>query len=76
VLAEATRVCHPGDLIAVIDLATHDREELRQRHAHARLGFSDEQMSRWFSAHGYASALPVALPGSGLTIKIWLASSI
>lgn len=73
-LGEAARVCQPGGVLAVIDLATHEREELRQRHAHARLGFSDEQMLMWFTESGFAPALPVALPGKGLTTKIWLAT--
>jgi ArsR family transcriptional regulator len=74
-LAEAARVCGPGGRIAVVDLATHEREELRERHAHARLGFSDEQMLEWLTESGFApSSLPIALPGKGLTTKIWLAS--
>ncbi|HEX4846752.1 MAG TPA: metalloregulator ArsR/SmtB family transcription factor, partial [Novosphingobium sp.] len=43
-LAEAARVCREGGTIAIVDFAAHDREELRSQHAHARLGFSDEQM--------------------------------
>jgi ubiquinone/menaquinone biosynthesis C-methylase UbiE len=73
-LAEAARVCRPGGRIAVVDLATHEREELRQRHAHARLGFSDEQMLEWLTGSGFAPSLPIALPGKGLTTKIWLAN--
>lgn len=73
VLAEAARVCRPGGRIAVVDLATHEREELRHRHAHARLGFSDEQMLEWLTESGFAPSLPTALPGKGLTTKIWVA---
>lgn len=72
-LAEAARVCRPGGWIAVVDLATHEREELRQRHAHARLGFSDEQMLEWLTECGFAPGVPLAFPGTGLTTKIWLA---
>jgi ArsR family transcriptional regulator len=57
----------------VVDFAAHDREELREKHAHARLGFSDEQMLALLSAAGYAAAAPVALPGKPLTVKIWTA---
>lgn len=71
VLAEAARVTHKGGRIAVVDLAAHDREELRERHAHARLGFSDEQMLILLTDAGFEPETPVALPGSPLTVKIW-----
>ena len=72
-LAEAARVARPGGRIAVVDFAAHDREELRERHAHARLGFSDEQMLALLSEAGLAPEPAIALPGSPLTVKIWTA---
>ncbi|HPB21683.1 MAG TPA: metalloregulator ArsR/SmtB family transcription factor [Novosphingobium sp.] len=74
VLAEAARVTRPGGALAVVDFAAHDREELRTLHAHARLGFSDEQMLALLSEAGFAAAAPVALPGKPLTVKIWIAA--
>lgn len=71
VLAEAARVAKPGARIAVVDFAAHDREDLRSQHAHARLGFSDEQMLGLLTEAGFAAAPPVALPGKPLTVKIW-----
>lgn len=71
VLAEAARVARPGARIAVVDFAAHDREELRSRHAHARLGFSDEQMLAFLTSAGFTADPPVALPGNKLTVKIW-----
>ncbi len=71
VLAEAARVTRPGGRIAVVDFAAHDREELRAVHAHARLGFSDEQMLALLSENGFAARPSVALPGRELTVKIW-----
>jgi ArsR family transcriptional regulator len=73
VLAEAARVTAPGGTIALVDFAAHDREELRERHAHARLGFSDEQMLSLLTEAGFACRTPVALPGTPLTVKIWTA---
>lgn len=71
VLAEAARVTRPGGRIAVIDFAAHEREELRSAHAHARLGFSDEQMLALLSEAGFAAQRSIALPGRELTVKIW-----
>ena len=71
VLAEAARVTRPGGQIAVVDFAAHDREELRSQHAHARLGFSDEQMLALLSEAGFSAEPAVALPGVPLTVKIW-----
>ena len=70
-LAEAARVTRGGGRIAVVDFAAHEREELRSQHAHARLGFSDEQMLAQLSAAGFVADSPIALPGHSLTVKIW-----
>lgn len=71
VLAQAARVTREGGRIAVVDLAAHDHEDMRSIHAHARLGFTEGQMSDLFTAAGFAPADPVALPGGQLTVKIW-----
>lgn len=71
-LAEAGRVIRPGGRIAIVDFATHDREELRERHAHARLGFSDGQVQQLLRDAGFAPRAPVALEGGELVVKIWV----
>ncbi len=73
VLAEAARVTRADGVLAIVDFAAHDREELRTAHAHARLGFTDEQMLGLLSDAGFVPAAPVALPGQPLTVKIWTA---
>jgi len=73
VLAEAARVTRDGGQIAIVDFAAHGREELRSAHAHARLGFSDEQMLALLSEAGFSGAPSIALPGTPLTVKIWTA---
>lgn len=71
-LAEAARVIRAGGRIAIVDFAAHQREELRDRHQHARLGFSDRQMAELLRDAGFAGSAPIALAGGDLTVKIWL----
>lgn len=71
-LAEAARVTKPDGRIAIVDFAAHDREELRTRYAHARLGFTDLSIATLLSEAGYMPLDPVALTGGELVVKIWL----
>ncbi len=72
-IAEAARVLGAGGRLLIADFASHDREELRSRDAHTRLGFSDEQMLGWFDAAGLAPVRTETLEGGELTVKLWLA---
>lgn len=72
-IAEAARVLSPGGRLLIVDFAPHGREELRTRDAHARLGFSDEQMIGWFGGAGLAPVRTETLEGGELTVKLWLA---
>jgi ubiquinone/menaquinone biosynthesis C-methylase UbiE len=72
-ITEAARVLSPGGRLLIADFAPHDREELRARDAHTRLGFSDEQIAAWFAAAGLMPARTETLEGGELTVKLWLA---
>ncbi|KQM41167.1 ArsR/SmtB family transcription factor [Sphingomonas sp. Leaf10] len=72
-IEEAARVLQPGGRLLICDFAPHAREELRQRDAHARLGFSDEQMLGWFADAGLAPVSTQTLGGGELTVKLWMA---
>ena len=72
-IAEAARVLRPGGRLLICDFAPHEREELRIRDAHARLGFSDEQMRGWFADAGLAPVSIETLGGGELTVKLWMA---
>jgi ArsR family transcriptional regulator len=71
-VAEAARLLAPGGRLLIADFAPHDREELRTEAAHARLGFSDQQMADWFAAAGLVPHAAEALEGGELTVKLWL----
>mgnify|MGYP002735244045 FL=1 len=71
VLAGAARVTTPGGRIAIVDFAAHDREDLRQTHAHARLGFSDAQIEAMLRDAGFVPHETRALAGHELVVKLW-----
>ncbi|MEC9109566.1 MAG: metalloregulator ArsR/SmtB family transcription factor [Pseudomonadota bacterium] len=73
VLAEAARVTRPDGRVAIVDFAAHQREELRDRHAHARLGFEDSALGGMLDAAGFEPAAPIALEDGELVVKIWIA---
>jgi ArsR family transcriptional regulator len=72
-IAEAARVLSAGGRLLIADFDAHDREELRAREGHVRLGFSDEQMLGWFDAAGLTPVQIETLEGGELTVKLWLA---
>jgi ArsR family transcriptional regulator len=71
-IAEVSRVLTEGGRLLIADFAAHEREELRQRDAHARLGFSDAQIEAWYRAVGIELVETRALEGGELTVKLWL----
>lgn len=70
-LAEAARVCREGGRIAIVDLAAHDREDLRRTHAHARLGFDDAQIEAMLGRQGFVAEPGATVDGGELAVKVW-----
>ena len=70
-IGEAARVLAPGGTLLVVDFAAHEREELRERDAHIRLGFEDEVMAGWFGSAGLEIDQVRHLEGGELTVSLW-----
>lgn len=70
-LAEAARVTKTGGRVAIVDFAAHSFEELRERDAHARLGFTDAQMDKLLGDAGFTLGDEASLQGGELTVRIW-----
>ena len=75
-IAEAARVLAPGGRLLIADFAKHEREELRAREGHLRLGFDDDQLLGWFAAAGLVPVRTETLEGGALTVKLWLGRKI
>ena len=75
---EAARMLAPGGRLAIIDLAPHALEHLRDEHAHVRLGFSHRTLSEWLEKAGLVveevvDLKPAHSAADALTVTIWLA---
>lgn len=68
---EAARLLGPGGRLLIVDFAPHEREELRDRDAHVRLGFADDVMLKYLEAAGLEGRVVEHLKGGELTVTIW-----
>ncbi len=69
---EASRLLSPGGRLLIVDFAPHEREELRSRDAHARLGFADDIMVKYLESAGLEGRVVEHLEGGELTVTIWI----
>ena len=77
-IAEAARVLKPGGRLLIADFAPHELDFLREKHAHRRLGFTEDEVTAWFSEAGLDVRDTIHLPPTGgddakLTVSIWVA---
>lgn len=83
-IGEAARLMAPGGFLLIVDFAPHDLDYLREKHAHRRLGFADDQMAGWFEAKGLTMVKKKHLrtnksfdgdeKDTSLVVSIWLAT--
>ena len=73
-ISEAARTLKPGGTLLIVDFAAHEREDLRERDAHIRLGFEDEAMAEWFASAGLETDHVEHLEGGELTVSLWRGS--
>jgi ubiquinone/menaquinone biosynthesis C-methylase UbiE/DNA-binding transcriptional ArsR family regulator len=79
-IAEASRVLRVGGVLLIADFAPHSFEELREKHAHRRLGFTDQEVSVWCELAGLSVVMtnhiaPLSA-SDGLAVTIWKATKI
>ena len=72
---EAARVLRPGGRLVLVDFASHDLTDLRERHAHRWLGFSDADVERLFAKAGLEIQDVERIDGGDLTVCIWTGKS-
>ena len=78
-LNEAARILEPGGRLLIADFAPHELEQLREQHAHRRLGVAAEHLAQWLQRAGLSLVHHDILPppwrkeSPGLTVSLWLA---
>jgi ubiquinone/menaquinone biosynthesis C-methylase UbiE len=79
-LKEASRLLRPDGRLLMVDFAPHGLEFLRADYAHRRLGFADEEVTRWCKAAGLGAVKVRHLNAAGkaghdaLTVSLWTAT--
>lgn len=77
-IAEASRILVVGGVLLIADFAPHSFEELREKHAHRRLGFTDDEVSKWCEQAGLSvsktSRVAPTSAQDGLAVTIWKAT--
>ena len=70
-IAEAARLLSDDGRLLIVDFAPHEREELRERAEHVRLGFADDAVLGWLADAGLTGEVVEQLAGGELTVTLW-----
>ncbi|HXC24749.1 MAG TPA: metalloregulator ArsR/SmtB family transcription factor [Gemmatimonadaceae bacterium] len=62
IVREVTRVLKPDGRVLIVDMMTHDRDDLTQQMGHVWQGFSHEDVSRWVQHAGLGTLRYHPLP--------------
>jgi ubiquinone/menaquinone biosynthesis C-methylase UbiE/DNA-binding transcriptional ArsR family regulator len=71
-VSSAGALLKPQGQLLVVDFAPHEKEALREQHAHLRLGFSEAQIFDYFAKAQITPKKVQHLEGSEITITLWL----
>ncbi|MDG1708574.1 MAG: metalloregulator ArsR/SmtB family transcription factor [Emcibacteraceae bacterium] len=73
-IKETARILRKNGRVIIIDFLPHKIEDLREEHAHRRLGFSENEVQDWCAVTGLELKSTEIMKGSELDIAIWVAT--
>jgi len=74
-IAEAARLLSPGGKLLIVDFDSHNREDFREKYAHRRLGFKDNDIAGWMEDGDMFLSKTLSLESGDRDrpdIKLWL----
>lgn len=78
-VAQAAQSLRPDGVLLIADFAPHSYENMREDHAHRRLGFTDDEVAHWCEEAGLVDIEASHLVGradsdqEALTVTLWVA---
>lgn len=77
-IAEASRILATNGSLLIVDFAPHNHDDFREKYAHRRLGFTDEDISTWLATNGLTltKTSQVNTKGQRPDVRLWLGTKI